>query len=438
MLVYANHITPRLRYIAGFIGQEITGNPAQFTANADEFSRYPGPRINYSADVVVENSIWIRPHGLLTETSICEQAVEVFSWGGQPAFFRTDGDMPFDIFAAAFYLLSRYEEYLPHRADAYGRYHHENALAWRENFLGVPLVNTWIGWLRQAIAGYFPGYPLPEPSFAFIPTYDIDEAWCYRHKSWKRSAGGALRDLARFDVRDFRLRRQVLNGQCPDPYDAYAWMDDLHRPYVVHPRYFFLLTEKNGKYDKQILPSETALQTLVRRHAEKYATGIHPSWQSGDRPDLLGEEKAMLEKIGGRKVTIARQHYIRMRFPQTYRSLLEAGITEDYSMGYGLVNGFRASVATPFYWYDLERETATHLLLVPFCFMEANSFFEQKQTPEQTLEEMRRYLQVVREVKGTLVTIWHNTFLGTAQWNSGWREIYSIFFHEAMAAMHAP
>lgn len=438
MIVYATHITPRLRYIAGFIGQEITGNPAQFTGNADEFSRYPGPRINYSADVVLENSIWIRPHGLLTETGIREQAIDLFEWGGQSVFFRTGGDMPFDVFSAAFYLLSRYEEYGPHRTDAYGRYHHENSLAFRAGFLQDPLVNTWIGWLRRAVAQQFPGYPLREPAFSFIPTYDIDEAWCYRHKDWRRSAGGALRDLARFDLRSFRLRRQVLNGKAPDPYDAFAWMDDLHRPYGVHPRYFFLVAAQNGKYDKHILPSETALQTLVRHHAEKYATGIHPSWQSGDDPSLLPKEVEALARIGGKKVTVSRQHYIRMRFPETYRRLMEAGITEDHSMGYGLVNGFRASVATPFYWYDLERETSTHLLLYPFCFMEANSFFEQKQSAAETLEEMRRYLRAVKEVRGTLVTLWHNTFLGTANWNAGWREIYYTFFHEAVAAMHSP
>jgi hypothetical protein len=112
--------------------------------------------------------------------------------------------------------------------------------------------------------------------------------------------------------------------------------------------------------------------------------------------------------------------------------LLEAGIKEDFSMGYGSINGFRASITSPFYWYDLEKEEQTHLLLYPFCYMEANSFFEQKQTPQQAFEEMLYYYNTVKSVNSTLITIWHNTFLGTDEFYKGWREIYHRFFKQVM------
>ena len=102
-------------------------------------------------------------------------------------------------------------------------------------------------------------------------------------------------------------------------------------------------------------------------------------------------------------------------------------VTEDWSMGYGSINGFRASVATPFYWYDLEKEEQTHLLIYPFCFMDANSFFEQTQTAQEALEELLRYYKEVKNINGTLITIWHNTFLGTDKLYSGWREAYQQF-----------
>ena len=99
-------------------------------------------------------------------------------------------------------------------------------------------------------------------------------------------------------------------------------------------------------------------------------------------------------------------------------------------MGYGSINGFRASVASPFYWYDLGKEQTTYLLLYPFCYMEANSFHEQKFTSEQALEEMRHYNNEVKKVNGTLITIWHNTFLGTEEKFKGWRECYKKFFDQ--------
>jgi hypothetical protein len=62
--------------------------------------------------------------------------------------------------------------------------------------------------------------------------------------------------------------------------------------------------------------------------------------------------------------------------------------------------------------------------------MEANSFFEQKFTPQQALEEIKHYYNVVKEVNGTLITIWHNTFLGTDETFKGWREVYAEFVKE--------
>ena len=96
-------------------------------------------------------------------------------------------------------------------------------------------------------------------------------------------------------------------------------------------------------------------------------------------------------------------------------------------MGYGSINGFRASVAAPFYWYDLEKETTTPLRLHPFCFMDANSFYEQKQQVETSFDELMYYYEVCKEVNGQLITIFHNNFLGSDRQFNGWKERYTMF-----------
>lgn len=435
MIVFANTITPRLRYIADFIGKEITGKPFELTTGKLQFQNYPGGRINYSSDKIAADEIRIQPHSLLFERNIQSQSTDCFEVNGHKAFFKTEGDpiaigFPFDIFAASFYLLSRYEEYLPHKKDIYGRYTHENSLAYNEGFLDKPLINTWLQYFRASLFSKFPDSRLPTPDFSFLPTYDIDEAYSYKHKGWQRSAGAAIKDLLQGKFRKFSLRRKVLNNKADDPFDSYDWMDNLHRPHKLKPRYFFHVAGKTGKYDRNILPTETAMQNLIRHHADKYTVGVHPSWQSGDDPLLIKKEIETIEHITKIKITASRQHFIRFSLPQTYRQLIEAGIKEDFSMGYGSINGFRASVASPFYWYDLEKEQTTHLLLYPFCYMEANSFYEQKQNPEQALQEMLHYCSEVKKVNGTLITIWHNTFLGTDEKFRGWREAYKTFFDE--------
>lgn len=172
------------------------------------------------------------------------------------------------------------------------------------------------------------------------------------------------------------------------------------------------------------------MQALIQHHYYRYPVGIHPSWQSGDNQDILKNEIQILEKITGEKIRSSRQHFIRFTLPQTYRHLIDAGIEFDFSMGYGSINGFRASVASPFYWYDLEKEAPTKLTLFPFCYMDANSFFEQKYSAPQALEEINKYYEAVKSVNGTFVIIWHNTFLGTDPFFKGWREVYEKFIQE--------
>jgi len=427
MLFYSSTISPRLRYISNFIGKEIAGEAFRLTTDIEVFKKYEGARLNYSPARITADELWLQPHSLLGETGLRRQKIECFKTNEYKAFFRTEGDLPFDIFAASFYLLSRYEEYLPHQQDKYGRYAHQNSLAFKEGFLAIPLVNKWMEELKRKLKDKFPMPNIRSATFSLIPTYDIDEAFSYKYKSLWRTMGAIGKAIVKRQWSKIGERKRVLSGVLQDPFDSYKWMDELHQRYQLKPRYFFLLAEKTGKYDRNILSKEQTLQQLIRQHAEKYETGIHPSWQSGDKPALLKYEILKLSHISGCPIRSSRQHYIRFTLPQTYRQLIELGIESDFSMGYGSINGFRASVASPFYWYDLEKEEQTKLLLYPFCFMDANSFFEQKFSPQQALEEMKQYFMVVKSVTGTMITIWHNTFLGTDKLFAGWREAYEQF-----------
>ena len=430
MIVYTNKITPRLQYIADFIGKEIVGEPLLLTTESFYFNGYTGPKINYSDTKISNEELRINNCPLLFEASIKEQNTSCFELNGFKAFFKTDGDYPFDIFAATFYLLSRYEEYLPHQKDMYGRYAHENSLALKEGFLNLPLINMWLKDFKKVLMEKFPSLNFQLSIFNFQPTYDIDEAFAFKNKGVLKAIGGIAKSIVKGQWSLMNERWNVLREKTNDPYDAYEWMDKLHEKNKLKPLYFFHVAIEKGEYDKNIPPSHPAMEQLIRQHAGKYSIGIHPSWASGDDESLLEKEIKILESTTSKKITDSRQHYIRFTLPHTFRRLIAAGITDDYSMGYGSINGFRASVASSFYWYDLEKEQQTNLLLHPFCFMEANSFFEQKHLPQRAYEEMMHYYNAVRAVNGNLITIWHNNFLGTYPMFSGWRDVYEEFVRQ--------
>jgi hypothetical protein len=423
LIVYSTYNSPRLRYIV----EVLFGSAVMITDEVADYTAYDGVKINYSIAAIADTEIRIAPQGLLFEEEIKKQGITTFEWDGLVAFFATDGDIPFDVLAASFYLISRYEEYLPHEKDSYGRFAHTAALAFKHHFLQQPLVNCWMQKVEEAIQSRFTAYRLPQHSFSFLPTYDIDIAYAYKGKGMLRNTGGFLTDVLKSRWTAIAERWAVVFGNKNDPFDVYSWLNALHQRHTLQPIYFFLLAKRTGVYDKNLSPTAKPLQQLIQQCQQKYKTGIHPSWQSHDDLQLLKAECQQLATIGQQAVNSSRQHYIQFTLPYTYRCLIAAGITADYSMGYGSINGFRASYTKPFYWYDIMEEKQTALLLHPFCYMEANSFFEQGFTVEQAAEELQQYYNAVKAVNGQLISIFHNHFLTEQEQWLPWRKMYANF-----------
>jgi hypothetical protein len=433
LTIYSDRDNPRWKYITTVLLQEICGVAIVHTTSREKYLAAGSNCINYSHTRITEDELFLRPVDLLFENDIRDQKITVSIKQEIPAFFLTpESDFPFDIFAASFYLITRYEEYLPHSIDNYGRYDHTQSLAYKNDFLKKPLVNIWLKDFIKLLSVKFPSLIIPVPVFRFMPTYDIDIAYAYLGRDLYLSLLGAGRSLLQGRTDEFMERLRVLNGRKKDPFDVYEWLDALHLKYRLRPFYFFLLAGKREGFDKNIDPSNEGFKELIRYHAVGYPIGMHPSWQSGDDPALLGAEKQNLESLTQKKIICSRQHYIRFSMPDTYRLLIDHEIESDFSMGYGTVNGFRASVSSPFSWYDLEAEQATSLRIYPFCFMDANAFFEQKYTPAEAFEEIRYFHDVVKKVNGTMITIWHNTFLSDVPLYKGWKDVYEIFLNEVV------
>ncbi len=421
LLIYSPHITNRIEYTLDVIFNAIIKTDFKLTSDVDDFKNYRGAKINYSNTDLGEG-FYIGSFDLLNTSGVHIQILNIFKVESFPAFFKNENsDYPFDIFSAIFYLISRYEEYLPHSKDLYGRYSHIASLAFREGFLDIPLVNIWLQHFKKELQKKFHNIIFNEGSYNFQPTYDIDIAWSFKNK-------GPLRNLGGFIKRPSVKRLKVLSGLTSDPFDSYSFLKKLHSNKNLSPKYFVLTARKNNIYDKNILPSNPDFKLLIKNLDGEIC--LHPSWKSYDDVDEIKEERELLEKISGKSIDKSRQHYIKFNLPNSFRNLLASGIKEDYSMGYGSINGFRASIASSYYWYDLIKEEKTNLLLHPFCFMDANSFYEQKQNAEVTLIELKHYLNVCRVVNGELITIFHNHFLGSDPMFKGWREMYENFIEE--------
>ncbi len=429
IIVFTEYLTNRQAYIFELVlGNILQQNYTVCTSYTDA-DNSALPCINYSTRTM-SGAIQIVPAGLLTETGLQQQSPGCIIHRGVPGLFPTEaGDLPFDIFSAAFYMVSRYEEYLPHQQDMHGRFEATESLAYKKGFLNIPVVNNWAEQLQSLLLAHYPSY-IPKPSkYRFVPTFDIDNAYAYRFKSIFRQAGATARQLATGNVKVIAERVQVWKGAKPDPYDTYALQTKIHQQYGLSPVYFWLLGNY-AAYDKNIPYTNKGLRQLIRQLAV-YKTGIHPSYASLGNLNQVIEEKSRLEQIIDKKVTCSRQHYIRLRFPETYRLLLEAGITEDYSMGFATQPGFRAGICTPFYFYDLSKEEVTPLKVVPFAFMDTNlkSICADE---AQALALVDPIIKAVKEVAGMLCILFHNESLGGKGTWDGWKNFYEHIVRKAI------
>ena len=123
LLVYTHNITPRLRYVFKQICTRILNIPVDFTSKVEEFVAHDSLKLSYT-NQQLGNEFFIKSHSLLFEQGLSDVDIHIHDWENTKCFFYNGNksNLPFDIFAASYYLLSRYEEYLPHVKDEYGRF----------------------------------------------------------------------------------------------------------------------------------------------------------------------------------------------------------------------------------------------------------------------------------------------------------------------------
>ena len=348
-----------------------------------------------------------------------------------PAETSESTEWDFDLFAAIFYLVSRYEEYKGFTPDAHHRFPPEASILNKTKSFEFPLVNSWVQKLKKDLILKFPDLIFDEPKFRFISTIDIDSTFQYKEKGFLWSVSGFLKDFFRGNFAEVSNRFKTLTGFKKDTFDVFGDIKAIHKINNTEVIYFWLLANYS-KFDKNISWNNKNQSDVIKKLSKDYEIGIHPSYQSNSKFDLVEVEMNRLEKITGQKPKLSRQHFLIHQFPFTYSNLIKNGIEQDYTLGYTSQYGFRAGIASPFYFYDLEKDETTNLLLYPFCSMDITPLHYYKLTPEQAIEKNRELLKKVIQVNGTFISLWHNESLsGKLRWKGDWKKVYKQLIKDA-------
>ena len=421
--IFSSEDVPRLRYIAGIILGDILGLAWEVVTDKRKLGKHPV--INYSNENI-SGCFKINPDELLFETGIRERHISVTEWKGLPVFFQTNSasDLPFDIFAASFFLITRYEEYLDYEADQHGRYKASSSLAYRNGFLGQPVVDLWARELSKVLLKKFQTLTFRRNEFKALLTIDTDQPFAYLGKNLLSSIGGLFHDLTTGEGHPGDRYRIVVKGD-KDPYEVFDYIVDNIQKYNADTRFFFPVGD-HSKFDKNPSWKNAEYRKLINRISSKYKTGLHSSYYASGDSSLILSEISRLKAVLQREITMSCFHSIRFFMPYSYAEIKNAGITEDYSMGYPEEPGFRASIARPFYFYNISEDQQTSLKVIPFEIMDSTLYDYKGLDTVKSKEVIQNLINETRRAGGSFVSIWHNTSLLDGSVWQGWREVFEF------------
>lgn len=429
LLVYTHKISPRLKYVFKHICTRVLGIKVLFTTKIETFIAHDNLKMSYTKQQL-SHEFFIKSHDILFEQGLSDIEIHVHDWGDTKGFFYNGdkGALPFDIFAASFYVLSRYEEYFPQVRDEFGRFLATESMAFKHNFLHQPVVDIWALKFKEALLNHFPDFIFPEKNYRVKPVIDVPSAYNYKLKGIIRTFGGATKDLLHFKLKSLYHRFLVLFGLKHDPFDTFKYIINKQKQSQFKFMFFFLIGSYST-YDKNINANKKKFVSLIKQVADYSSVGLKISFFAIENIKILKKEKLQMEAILNTSLTATKQSYSKLNLPESYRNLIELEIAEDYTMGYVNHIGFRAGSCTPFMFYDLDFETQTPLKvhayhLMDYALLKNQSLLDKKKDLHQIINE-------IKKVNGEFVPVFHNyTFSNIQRWK-GFKELFNIILESA-------
>ncbi|MCU0421275.1 MAG: polysaccharide deacetylase family protein [Bacteroidia bacterium] len=423
-LIFTDKLSIRLEYIVQEIFERRMGLSCAITNQANEFESFSGVKFNYSANPFL-NAIQIPVSSLLFEEHIRDNfkpKLEIHKdWEALLLFdeVNTSDEIPFDVLAASFYCLSRYEEYQPFISDQHGRFTSSQSVIHAHPFLfQIPLIEHWCERMVSLILSK--GYEVGSTpaTYSFIPTIDIDFVFRYHGLSWVKWIAKWLKNIIKGELAEAIIQIKSRFDATKDPYHVFNTLVDLH------PHLFFLLVRGNTNFDKNVSMNNKSVRALVAWINTAQHLGIHPSYYTMTSRQQMEKELEIIHQMVPNKIYKSRQHFLRVKFPDTFEQLSALSIREDYSLGYAEQPGFRASTCKPFTFFNLKKNQASELILHSTVVMDVTLKDYLKLNPDDALKECMKLSLNTKRYKGNFITLWHNNSLSNKfEWKN-WLVMY--------------
>jgi len=405
-----------LRFLLGEDVSPEVVSQVGYTSNCEEFHKYK---------LVIYPSAFFDAGIYGTAESLPHLPLQI--WEEAPILFGTPKTeiindtliLYADLIASTYFLISRYEEMVrADKRDVHGRFPGKESLPYRAGLIDSPLVDEYGKLLRIQLRETGCEVPkLPKQIRKIYLTHDVDQLSHYRN--FRGFLGGLLRGIKR-PKEGNKAIKSYFGGLRNDPWFTSPWLfkfDNSVRQIVGNDRCEPIVFIKVGggarKEDKPFITHHIQdFQSLVMLCKKKNITfGLHSSYEAGMKPDLITDEKKHLEKLSKKTITYNRHHYLDSREPEDMQALIDAGITDDFTMGYADVAGFRLGTCRAVKWINPKTRKLTSLTLHPLTIMDGSLSDKRYMymNAHEAYEYCIRLINMVESWNGELVLLWHNT-----------------------------
>lgn len=380
---------------------------------------------NATAKVVIDPSSFFDDGIYMTEKSMPELPLKQFDGVeilyGEPLVKQEDGQLHIcaDLVASTFFLLTRYEECVRRDVrDVHGRFPGRESLPFRAGFLHRPIVDEYGVLLRRYLRQVGVDIPEPAPGFSHIwLTHDVDSIWSW--PNYYRALRSVVKRITANQPDKLLPLKSVFSYKRFDPSYTFPWlMEKDHmvcRAYgseICTSLYFFMgCAEKRRLDDGYIRKKKRTADLMASLQSKNCSAGYHLSYYASTHPDETIPEMQRVAELWGGKITYSRNHFLASREPESFRVLLEAGITDDFTMAYADVAGFRLGTCRAVNWIDPATRELTPLRLHPITIMDRTldgKLYMGIQKEDEAYDYVCDLLSQIHKHGGDVVFLWHN------------------------------
>ena len=315
-----------------------------------------------------------------------------------------------DIFASAFFMLSRWEERAIQKRDEFNRFSVYDSFAYRHGILNRPIVNEYVEYIYNILEklGYKNKRKLHE--FNTVFTHDVDEI---SNESLWRVVKIVIKTLM-FKIPFKHSLKKILDGisvilgRKKDSFDTFDFLMDQSEK-VNKKSYFFIMannSKNDSDYDIDHYKIKKIIQNIIKR---SHVVGFHPGFNSYNNKSLWNNELNSLKKVVKQSVEIGRQHYLRFSVPETWQLWEDANMKWDTTMGYPELPGFRCGICSPFSVFNVVSRKKLKLKEYPLTVMEVSLISYQNLTINEMKKSIYALIDTVKKYNGTFVLLWHNS-----------------------------